>query len=138
MSLQANAQGVVDYVVARLIAAWPGVNVSHEPAEIVNTPPFALVTVSGLEYAMEGSTLGSDAYALTIQIGARFAKVANLTANKIQRIHDARIQLLSSNNVGGFGFQPMVMNATLEDEDVQDGFYEVGMTFTCLVNAPRA
>ena len=45
MSLETSTNAIRDYCVEAVKTAWPGVTVSHEPAEIRDTPPIARVNM---------------------------------------------------------------------------------------------
>jgi hypothetical protein len=136
MSLKANIKTIRDYLVTQTKSAWSGVTVSHEPSELTDATPTAMINLTNV--SLEAETVGVDMARLRFDIVGRFAKVSNLSDAMIDRATDLRVALLATVNPGSVGYLTTVSEVLLTQEDGRDGFYEIGVAFECMVSAPRS
>lgn len=136
MSLKANIKAVRDYLVTQTMSAWSGVTVSHEPSELTDAVPTALVFLN--PPIIDAETIGVDRAFLQFEIRGRFAKVSNLSDAMIDKVGDLRLALLSEIHPGsGVAYLVNVSDLPINQEDGRDSYYEVGVAFECYVSAPR-
>lgn len=136
MALDTDIKAIRDYVAAAVSANLEsGVEFSVEDPEQVFPGSYAQVTLQGIDFDTE--TVGSDVARVTFFIYTR--RTGTVTSNaKIEKAVALRLGLLASINPGNVGYQPMVSRADFAQDDTTDGFWEMGLTYSVNVTAPRS
>ena len=127
---------MLDWVVAAVQDAWPGVLVTTEPVPADPAAPFASVRLGRIGFGPDCSR--SDEAELGFVLVGRFeAGTGSVTEAIVTRTSALRDALSVLGGVGGGGYLPQLSAVSLVDPRPGDGEFELKFEFVCRLTAGR-
>lgn len=136
MGLSVGIRAVRDWVVGRVLVAWPDVTVTSEP--VPGDVGVGLATVAITEVAFVPGTLLQDEADVRFSVGCRFAVGAGSVDDlRVDRASDLRDAMSPVCDIAGYGHLGTVSGLTVRDLDPSDKEIGVRVEFVCRVVAAR-
>lgn len=134
MALETDIKTVRDYLMAKALTIWTGVEITHElPKAVVDNP---CAYIRQLNPTFEPETVNSDVATLSFMIVGKWPSLTD--DSRIDKAAQLRAAVLADKYAGGPGYMPMCEQFEAFDNDnYLDPTTEVGLMFMCKVNVPR-